>query len=323
MFYERGWLASANVYNGQIYVIGGWDASSGSISNVIAKPEKYDPVENSWTELADMPVPVTGHISLVYKDKIYVFGGDSLYTMDGSKSTNIIQEYDTSTDTWSLLPGMPFTRSQMTGQRVGNFVYLFGGCPDNTRSYSSVLPEVWRFDLESPNTFIPVTGISLYLHSLELYVDEAVPLIATVTPEFATNPSVSWSSSDQGIATVNVEGMVTGVALGQTYICATTNDGNFKYSCLVTVVIDNTGITDTRANRLSIFPNPTYDLLTIQTEQPGQRTIEITSLNGQLIYSTEMEGTTHRIDLSSYQKGVYLITIRNKDFVTTRKIVKL
>jgi hypothetical protein len=36
-----------------------------------------------------------------------------------------------------------------------------------------------------------------------------------------------------------------------------------------------------------------------------------------------MEGTSHQLDLSSLQKGVYLISIRSKDFVTTRKVIKL
>jgi hypothetical protein len=46
-------------------------------------------------------------------------------------------------------------------------------------------------------------------------------------------------------------------------------------------------------------------------------------MNGQLIYSTKMKGTTLQIDLSPFQKGVYFITIRSEDFVTTRKVIKL
>jgi len=36
-----------------------------------------------------------------------------------------------------------------------------------------------------------------------------------------------------------------------------------------------------------------------------------------------MEGTVHQIDLSSFKKGVYFITIRSKEYVTTEKIIKL
>ncbi len=74
---------------------------------------------------------------------------------------------------------------------------------------------------------------------------------------------------------------------------------------------------------LNVYPNPTNNLLTIEADRTGYHSIEITSLNGQLIFSTEMEGTSHQIDLSSFQKGVYFITVRSKDIVTTRKIIKL
>jgi len=73
---------------------------------------------------------------------------------------------------------------------------------------------------------------------------------------------------------------------------------------------------------IRIYPNPANDLLTIETLYPGLHSVEFSSMNGQIILSTEMEGTTHQIDLSSFQKGVYFITIRSKDYVTTRKIIK-
>ncbi|MBN2481350.1 MAG: hypothetical protein JXB19_06405 [Bacteroidales bacterium] len=44
---------------------------------------------------------------------------------------------------------------------------------------------------------------------------------------------------------------------------------------------------------------------------------------GQLLFSSEMEGTTHQVDLSSFQKEVFFNTLRTNDFVMTRKIIKL
>jgi ligand-binding sensor domain-containing protein len=74
---------------------------------------------------------------------------------------------------------------------------------------------------------------------------------------------------------------------------------------------------------IKIYPNPTNAFLTIETEYSDQYSVEITSLNGQLILDRITEGPTHQIDLSSFQKGVYFITIRSKDIVTTKKIIKL
>lgn len=76
-------------------------------------------------------------------------------------------------------------------------------------------------------------------------------------------------------------------------------------------------------SELSIYPNPTNNLLTVETNILGLQTIEITSLNGQLLYDIMIEGPTHQIDLSAFQKGIYFITVRYRDFVRTEKIIKL
>jgi hypothetical protein len=72
-----------------------------------------------------------------------------------------------------------------------------------------------------------------------------------------------------------------------------------------------------------IYPNPAGDMINVHSDGSGEFSIEIIATNGQLIHSAVMEGTNKQIDLSSFQKGVYFITIRSKDFVTTRKIIKL
>ena len=74
---------------------------------------------------------------------------------------------------------------------------------------------------------------------------------------------------------------------------------------------------------IRLYPNPVNDIVTIVTDIPEQYLIEISSINGQLIKRTRMNGTLRYINLASFQKGVYLITIRSKDSVTTRKIIKL
>jgi hypothetical protein len=72
-----------------------------------------------------------------------------------------------------------------------------------------------------------------------------------------------------------------------------------------------------------IYPNPVVYLITVESILHDYHIIEITCMNGQLIYIGKSEGAVHHIDLSSFQKGIYFITIRSKDFVTTRKVIKL
>ena len=57
-----------------------------------------------------------------------------------------------------------------------------------------------------------------------LNVGNTVTITATVAPEKATNPAVTWSSSDESVATVDETGKVTAVAVGNATITATSED---------------------------------------------------------------------------------------------------
>jgi N-acetylneuraminic acid mutarotase len=72
-----------------------------------------------------------------------------------------------------------------------------------------------------------------------------------------------------------------------------------------------------------VYPNPTNTYLIIEADISKMYYIEITTINGQQIFNNVLESTKHQIDLSSFQNGVYFITIRSKDFFTTKKILKL
>ena len=405
MLYERTFESRACVYDGEIYIIGGiygeWDTNE--------KVERYNPGDNTWTELAEMPVPESNHLCLVHNDKIYVFGGDSLWTRspeDRTFSTNFIQEYDPSTNQWQIMESMPFNRSMMTGQKVGNFVYLIGGYPYNSRDFPSVLSEVWRFNLDSLKEWvvpctevlisknaitlykgdshllsasimptyaadrtvswtssnediatvspdgnvtavsggsvtitasssngkctaacevtavIPVTGVSLDQHTLDLENGQLATLIASVFPPDANDPLVNWWSDDDAVATVDENGEVTANSVDSTYIHVSTNDGGFRDSCLL-IVTPGTGVLTFQANNISIYPNPTREFLNIQIGSTKAFQVDLTSITGQILRSFNMDQKSFQIDLSSFQKGAYFITIRTDDFVITRKIIKL
>ena len=83
---------------------------------------------------------------------------------------------------------------------------------------------------------VPATSVTLNETSAEVTVGETLQLTATVLPENASNPTVTWSSSDDAIATVDANGLVTAVAAGTATITASTNDGsNLSASCEVIV----------------------------------------------------------------------------------------
>jgi uncharacterized protein YjdB len=93
---------------------------------------------------------------------------------------------------------------------------------------------------------ISVTGVTLDQTSLELVEGKTATLKATVAPSNATDPSVSWSSSDKGVATVDSNGGIIAVKAGSAILTVTTTDGGKTANCAVTVKpakISVTGVT--------------------------------------------------------------------------------
>ena len=84
-------------------------------------------------------------------------------------------------------------------------------------------------------TGINVESVSLSHTTLEIAKDATAQLTATVLPENASNPAVTWSSSDPSVVSVTQEGVLTAVGIGTATITVTTVDGNQTATCSVTV----------------------------------------------------------------------------------------
>lgn len=83
---------------------------------------------------------------------------------------------------------------------------------------------------------VAVTGVTLDKETLELTVGEGTAqLVATIAPEGATDTRLVWLSSDEKVATVDENGVVTPVGEGSATITVVTVDGNFSDTCAVTV----------------------------------------------------------------------------------------
>lgn len=91
------------------------------------------------------------------------------------------------------------------------------------------------FKVLSKYGFASVEGIELP-DTLEVKEKFSKQIIPTFIPEYAYNQQVIWTSDDETIATVDENGVVTGVSEGETTITATTVDGGFIDTCQVNVV---------------------------------------------------------------------------------------
>lgn len=81
---------------------------------------------------------------------------------------------------------------------------------------------------------VAVTGVTLTPESVSVQATRTANLTATIAPSNATNKGLSWSSNNEGVATVS-GGVVTGVSAGNAVITVTTADGGFQDTTAVTV----------------------------------------------------------------------------------------
>ena len=120
------------------------------------------------------------------------------------------------------------------------------------------------------NRAFSVTDVTLDRNEISMFQFESTTLIPTINPTNAGDKSVTWHSSDESVATVDENGLVTGVAAGTAVITVTTNDGGKTATCNFTVSKPEVTVTIKDGNKLNINihgwnGNYKYQIWTYQT----------------------------------------------------------
>ena len=94
-----------------------------------------------------------------------------------------------------------------------------------------------KVEAKKKETAVKVTAITLNKTATTITAGQTETLsVSSVTPDNATDQTVTWSSDNEAVATVDADGKVTAVALGTANITATANDGSgVTATCAVTV----------------------------------------------------------------------------------------
>jgi N-acetylneuraminic acid mutarotase len=166
------------VVNNKVYVFGGNDA------NGVPQPvlEVYDPAQDQWTRLTDMPSARSMLAGAAFGGKIYAFGG-----FDGANPTGDVDAYDPGSDSWTPLASMPTPRFASGAGVVNNTIHIFGGAA------------------------VPAGGATI---SHEVATDEVYD---PATNTWSTAPSLSTARFGLGGAAINnqlyaVGGLLRGIA---------------------------------------------------------------------------------------------------------------
>ncbi len=231
----------------------------------------------------------------------------SSYTLLGSKTGAAFPAYGT----WTLNVPTPASYRYIRVQRInngGHFNFSEFLVFDSTAVFSSN---------------VLVKNVCVNPTSVLLSVGGASQLTPTILPANASNTNVSWSSSNNAVATVSSSGLVTANTVGQTTITATTQDGNKTDTSIVTVNTA-TGITSYDKNVLEVFPNPFSDYTTIQLNSSIiNAELNIYDVYGQKIRMVNnITGDQLKIERGDLNSGIYFYELKQDDKnIATGKLV--
>lgn len=93
----------------------------------------------------------------------------------------------------------------------------------------------WKILYPTDDEIVSVTGVTMSQKTASMKVGDTKQVTGTVTPSNATNKAVSYSSANEAIATVTLDGTITAVAEGTTDVTVTTVEGSFTDKVTVTV----------------------------------------------------------------------------------------
>lgn len=133
-------------------------------------------------------------------------------------------------------------------------------------------------------------------------------LAATVSPENATNKTLTWASSNTGVVTVDQTGKVTAVAVGQANITATAHN-NTKATCIVKVV-NQSGSGDLEDEQTSLYVKKIDSLEGRDDFIMGMDASAVPSLEDAGVVYADADGTVKDVYRILKDNGITDIRIR-------------
>ena len=188
-------------------------------------------------------IPSNAQVSnIAIKFKASHSGGNtgtiSCYTYDGTTATSISSAGSMSALT-ATATATTFSNTTINWSTLKGYGSNFGIRINGRRNSRNTTAYLYIYGAEIEVTYtaetVHVTGVSVSPSTASVEVGSTQQLTETVTPSNATDKSVTWSSSDTSVATVDGSGLVTAVSAGSATITVTTTDGSYTATSAITV----------------------------------------------------------------------------------------
>lgn len=164
-----------------------------------------------------------------------------------------------------------------------------------------------KCDVLGKYQLVEATGVSVNsINGKNMFgINQTLQLATTLEPSNTTNKRITWSSSDESIATVDDKGLVTGVSNGTVTITATTKNGiNNSYEVIVSPFYEDNKVYIYKGGQINTAE---IDGITFSPSNGGEFTMTMSSgyiymYFGRSNAATRIAATTSKVDLTDYTK---------------------
>ena len=260
----------------------------------------YDPNYSNNETNAKVTVKSTGASVITFEQPEN--GTLEVYTVDESgEQTEITSGTAVAPDSKLIVEVEPAKGYELENLQIGEKSYTSNSVQiDNVEGSLAIIATMKESTPDAPVVpDVRVTGVKLNVTSKSIAVGESFVLKATVSPSNATMQSVSWSSSDETVATVDADGIVTALKVGSCKITVATDDGNKTATCDVSV--STTVSIEQIAEGIRVYG--IHGAVMVEPTAPVS--IRIFAVTGNCLYSGNVSDIT-RIPAPA---GIYLIEL--------------
>ena len=167
--------------------------------------------------------------------------------------------------------------------------------------------------------------ISAEGNATSIKTNQTLQLSAVATPNDAANKEVEWSiEAGSDIAAISATGLISPIKAGSIKVKAIAKDGS-GVSKTFDLTIESIGskVNDIKAAQASLWPNPTSDVLKIQSTQTIKSIEVINNIGQKVLSASNLNSENANITVSGLHAGYYLVKVLHSNGdVSVSKMLK-
>ena len=193
-------------------------------------------------------------------------------------------------------------KGEVTAKRLGK-------CTIFAKTMGSNITGKCEITVIAKGSKVAVMEITVSPASKTLKVDETETLTVTIAPDNATVKEVTWSSSDETVATVSEAGLVTAKKAGECTITAKSKEegSTVKGECKVIVEAKTEAVEDATLASIVVSPNPFSSQLRIYNPAGAMLRYELVNAVGVVLSTGALIDNEVWIETNTLPAGIYFV----------------